>query len=841
MRPEYFGVFLPLDGATALKTTTMLIAALSLLGFAQVSTATTMPDALRTAVRDVLVRDAADRGAAEVSMTHRLGITDWTEQDVTASDGANDDRFGTSVAVSGDLAVVGAFDAKIGDNYQQGAVYVFAREGGVWNERQKLVASDGAGMANFGAAVAFAGDTILVGAISANVGGTSDEGVVYAFAQSGGTWTQTQELASNDGGSGDAFGNAIVASGSIALIGAKGATIDGNTLQGKVYVFAQDGGTWTQAQVLTADDGAANDLFGTSLALDGDTAIIGAPTLTYNFNHAGWAYVFTSSNGTWTQGQKIIPNETALGDQFGYAVGLAGDTALITSTGNQFAHGAAYVFHRDSGLWMETQQLAPDDSASGDEFGNVLTMSGTTAIIGAQRMMVGDHQGAAYVFSADGGGVWSQTQGFTEASGTSLDFFGGAVAFDGTTALVGIPGATVAGAQFQGAAAFYTVEGGNLPPEQEVGASDGATGDEFGISVVVDGDTALIGAAYENSGQGAAYVFAQAGGVWSETQKLVASDGVANDWFGQSVALDGDTAVIGAPQYLGFGNGAAYVFTRSGTDWSESQKLTADDGVQRDQFGISVAVVGDEAIVGAYGAAFYQGAAYAFARAGGSWTQTQKLTASDASMNADFGVAVALDGATALIGAYGDSSYQGAAYVFGNAGGTWNEAQKLVASDGAADAHFGISVALDGTRALIGAEGATVNANSHQGAAYAFADSAGSWTQMQKLTSSNGVAWDYFGRSVALDGTNAIVGAYGPNALQGAAYLFALDAGQWVETQALTAGDGVGGDQYGIMVALAGSAALVGANGADGFEGAAYFYTLAPTSNDSIFASGFDP
>ena len=305
-------------------------------------------------------------------------------------------------------------------------------------------------------------------------------------------------------------------------------------------------------------------------------------------------------------------------------------------------------------------------------------------------------------------------------------------------------------------------------------------------------------------------MFAQAGGVWSETQKLVASDGVANDWFGQSVALDGDTAVIGAPQYLGFGNGAAYVFTRSGTDWSESQKLTADDGAQRDQFGISVAVVGDEAIVGAYGAAFYQGAAYAFARAGGSWTQTQKLTASDASMNADFGVAVALDGATALIGAYGDSSYQGAAYVFGNAGGTWNEAQKLVASDGAADAHFGISVALDGTRALIGAEGATVNANSHQGAAYAFADSAGSWTQMQKLTSSNGVAWDYFGRSVALDGTNAIVGAYGPNALQGAAYLFALDAGQWVETQALTAGDGVGGDQYGIMVALAGSATAPG-------------------------------
>jgi hypothetical protein len=378
-------------------------------------------------------------------------------------------------------------------------------------------------------------------------------------------------------------------------------------------------------------------------------------------------------------------------------------------------------------------------------------------------------------------------------------------------------------------------------PEQEVTGSDGASGDQFGISVVLDGDAALIGAAYENGGQGAAYVFVQANGVWSETQKLVASDGVANDWLGQSVALDGDTAVIGASQYLGFGNGAAYVFTHDAAGWTASQKLTADDGVQRDQFGISVAVDGDEILVGAFGVSFYQGAAYAFARSNGSWTQTQKLMADDASMNADFGVAVALEGSTALIGAYGDGSYQGAAYVFADAGGTWGQAQKLVASDGAADAHFGISVTLDGARALIGAEGATVDANSHQGAAYVFDDAAGTWTETQKLTSSNGAAFDYFGRSVALYGPNAAIGAYGPNALQGAAYLFALDAGQWSETQALTASDGAQGDQYGIMVALSNGTMLVGADGADAFQGAAYFYTLPAAPDDTIFANGFDP
>lgn len=391
-----------------------------------------------------------------------------------------------------------------------------------------------------------------------------------------------------------------------------------------------------------------------------------------------------------------------------------------------------------------------------------------------------------------------------------------------------------------GAASLATLERGSTLPEQEVSASDGVAGDEFGISVAVDGDTALVGAAYEDGGQGATYVFMQSNGTWSQTQKLVASDGAANDWFGQSVALDGDTAVIGASQYLNFGNGAAYVFTRAGGTWSESQKLTADDGVGRDQFGIAVAVDGTEALVGAYGVGFYQGAVYAFAESGGSWTQVQKLVANDASQSADFGVSVALDGTIALIGAYGDASYQGAAYVFGEAGGTWSQSQKLVASDGAANAHFGISVALQGSRALVGAEGATVGANSHQGEAYAFSNAGGTWTETQQLVASNGVAWDYFGRSVALDGANAAVGAYGVNAQQGAAYLFASSGGGPLsETQALTASDGAQGDQYGIWVALSGATLLIGADGADSFQGATYFYTLP--GNDAIFASGFDP
>jgi len=937
--------------------TTLLIAALALCALVSTnavaaahdgSATTSMPAGLREAFHAVLAHDAvnAAHGSRSIERAQTKASVSpqqiWTEQDVLAADGAIDDRFGTAVAVSGDIAVIGAADAKVGDNYQQGAAYVFALKSGVWTQTQKLLASDGAGMANFGSAVALAGDTILIGAINANVGTTSDQGAVYVFTRTDGVWTQTQKLASNDGGSGDAFGNALALDGGTALIGAKGASVNGNTLQGKVYVFTCAGSTWTQAEMLLANDGAGNDLFGSSLAFDGDVAIIGAPTLTYNFLHAGWAYVFTATDGIWTQTQKLTPTTSAVGDQFGYAVGLAGDTALVTSTGNQFAHGAVYVFRNGGDGWVQTQQLAPADGASGDEFGIVLAMSGTGALIGAQRLVLDGHQGAAYLFSATDGS-WSQTQEFTESAGTTLDFFGGAVAFDGTTVLIGTPGATVDGEQFQGAASFYSASSAGDPeiavtpmslsseqsadttttqvltiansgaadlswslsetdsqtadcsapaglswlaatpasgsttpaastsidvsfdsgglavgeydgvlciasndpdqamisvavslsvtasstlPEQEVVADDGSAGDEFGISVAIEGDTALIGAIYQDAGRGAVYVFSQSDGVWSETQKLTAGDGASNDWFGQSVAMQGDTAVIGAPQYLDFGSGAAYVFTRSGQTWREAQKLTADDGALRDQFGTAVALDGANVLVGAYGAHTYQGAAYVFAGADGSWTQTQKLVASDAATNADFAVSVALQDDTAILGAFGDGAYQGAAYVFTDTSGTWSQTQKLIASDAAPNAHFGISVALDGDTALIGAEGATVGENSHQGAAYAFARTDGSWSQTQELTSSDGAAWDYFGRSVALDGTQAMIGAYGPNALQGAAYLFSRGEDDWSQTQALTASDAAPGAQFGIFVALAGSTAVVGADGASAFRGAAYFYAL---------------
>lgn len=382
--------------------------------------------------------------------------------------------------------------------------------------------------------------------------------------------------------------------------------------------------------------------------------------------------------------------------------------------------------------------------------------------------------------------------------------------------------------------------------EQKVTASDGAKNDWFGI-VSVDGTVAAIGTPYATVGgnpyQGAAYVFSESGGTWHETQKLTPSDAATGHTFGASVAISGTTVVIGAPAAPPVITStpplaAAYVFAESGDTWHQTQKLTASDSPtgQSNDFGAAVALDGTTIIVGATyaaGSGDVQGAAYVFAESGGTWQQMQKLTPSDGTAYDLFGDSVALAGATTVIGApeCENCNMPGAAYVFTESGGTWQQTQKLTASDGAVDNQFGWAVALNDPMILVGAVFATVAGNQNQGAAYVFTESGGIWQQAQKLTSNDGAANDFFGDSIALDGTTAVIGAQGAtvnaNAQQGAAYVFSESGGTWHQTQKLAASDGAAGDNFGLTVALDGTSILIGAPlatvGNNQSQGAAYF------------------
>ena len=413
-------------------------------------------------------------------------------------------------------------------------------------------------------------------------------------------------------------------------------------------------------------------------------------------------------------------------------------------------------------------------------------------------------------------------------------------------------------------------------------ASDGQAGDEFGFYVAVDGDTAIVGAWREDaaggSQEGAAYVFEKnQGGAdnWGEVKKLVASDPEENARFGSSVGISGDTIVVGASiQSAAADNaGAAYFFERNqgGADnWGEVKKLTASDAEAGDHFGKSVAISGDTVLVGADledAGGTDAGAAYVFERDQGgpdNWGEVLKLTASDAENNDSFGNSVSVNGDSAIVGAWledvdGSTLAPGAAYVFHRDEGgadNWGEVKKLSASDFERLDRFGYSVAINGDTAVVGAWSED-SGGDQAGAAYVFERDQGgadNWGEVTKLTASDAFGGAAFGRSVAISANTAVVGAVFEGRLVGtsggAAYVYHRDEGgadNWGEVKKLTASDRDRLDYLGQSVAVSGETTLVGASQEDALgneAGAAYVFRVplpkepaADTDGDTIVDS----
>ena len=306
------------------------------------------------------------------------------------------------------------------------------------------------------------------------------------------------------------------------------------------------------------------------------------------------------------------------------------------------------------------------------------------------------------------------------------------------------------------------------------GDPTGQAGDHFGNAVAVSGDTVVVGSPTDdNAGgvdAGSAYVFVRSANSYTLQQKLFASDAAPNAHFGASVAVFGNTVVVGtslADTAGGADAGAAYVFVRSGTVWAEQQKLVAADGAAGDQLGTSVSVSTDTALVGSplddTPGGVDAGSAYVFLRSGTTWTQQQKLTASDAGNNDQLGSSVSLSLNTAVLGApfdnNGGGSDAGSAYVFVRAGTTWTEQQKLTASDGAALDEFGASVSISSDVALVGSPRAATSGGPDTGAIYPYFRSGTTWTEQAKLLAPGGAPGDAFGFSVSVDGVLGAGGA----------------------------------------------------------------------------------
>ena len=382
------------------------------------------------------------------------------------------------------------------------------------------------------------------------------------------------------------------------------------------FVYAD----WDQAAKLLASEGAESDEFGFAVAIDNNYCIVGAYHDSDNGGWSGSAYIFIRSGASWVQQMKLVPDDGETGDMFGASVSIHGDYALIGALWDDDQgsnSGSAYIFKRDGNNWIQQAKLIANDGKAGDNFGVSVSIHNNYALIGASYDGVQggpSNSGSAYVFKRDGN-AWTQ--------------------------------------------------------QEKITANDAATSDEFGNSVSIYDEYAIVGSHKDDSETGSAYIFKRNVDNWVQQSKLTANDAAVNDYFGTSVSIDGNYALIGAilDDDLGSNSGSAYIFKRDGDDWIQHAKLTADGGASDDNFGTSVSIDNEYAIIGSDGDLSRQGSAYIFKRDGSTWSQLSKLTAADGSAVDDFGTSVSISGDCAIVGAnldddQGDAS--GSAYIFEN-------------------------------------------------------------------------------------------------------------------------------------------------------------------------------
>jgi hypothetical protein len=372
--------------------------------------------------------------------------------------------------------------------------------------------------------------------------------------------------------------------------------------------------------------------------------------------------------------------------------------------------------------------------------------------------------------------------------------------------------------------------------------ADAEEGMEFGKSVAVFGNTAIVGAQSASEYQGAVYIYQFNGNDWIQTQKLIASDATegAADEFGVAVDIEGNIAVVGAT--FNEDNGSVYVFEFNGVAWNEKQKIQAQNPISFEGFGQSLSLSGTTLLIGTsiFGA---PGRVFIFDFNGVEWVEKQELKPLDSNTGDFFGTSVSLSDDRAVIG-----TVQGAAYAFHNENGTWIEKQKLVPSDpGVNNFRFGESVAIDNNSILIAREEDDIN-GPNSGSVYVFEYDGTTWSEKQKLKADDGVDNDLFGKSIHLTDRLLLVGAPGHNENRGAAYIFEYDGAGWIQKYKLIKGDNEGndpdGDNYGrfgnsVFIEL--NRALVGSwvdeeNGIK--SGSAYLYEFMAQPGNVIAADG---
>jgi hypothetical protein len=403
-------------------------------------------------------------------------------------------------------------------------------------QKAKLTASDKAAWHLFGFSGAISGNVVVVGAPYADPGGVNDAGAAYVFVKPGGGWgnmTQTAKLTASDKATYDLFGISVSINGNVVVVGAYHADPGATTKAGAAYIFVKPGSGWvnmTQTAKLTASDKAAGDIFGSSVSINDNVVVVGAPQADPDSTtNAGAAYVFVKPGSVWgnmTQTAKLTVSDKAASDRFGFSVGISGDVVVVgapqAAPGGTCSAGAAYVFVKPGSGWGNTTQtakLTASDKAINDFFGHSVAIASGVVVVGAPKNSTGGttDAGAAYVFVKPGS-VWvdmTQTAKLTASDKAAGDLLGASVAISGGVVVAGAQGVDIGSLVDAGASYIFDKPAAgwsDITQTSKLTASDKAADDLFGNSVGVSGSTAVIAAYHADPGSilnaGTAYVFA---------------------------------------------------------------------------------------------------------------------------------------------------------------------------------------------------------------------------------------------------------------------------------------------------------------------------------------------
>jgi hypothetical protein len=767
---------------------------------------------------------------------------------------AGSDRFGFSVAVSGNYAVVGSLGGgPVLDGFYtpEGLAFILENVGGSWKQvkilRSPTVEQDAT---YFGTVVSISGDYVIIGAPqrdedSVNVSTTTltDAGAAFIYKKDQGgpnKWGLVKKLNASYKNSGDAFGISVHISGEYAIVGADhededAANANPLTDAGAAYIFKKDQGgsdNWGEVGKITPPDRAANDNFGKAVAINGNYAVAGAPL----HDVAGAAYIFRGDNGgadNWGYAARLVSGGNVDGESFGASVGISGDHAVVgapTRTAmsglpaEALNAGAACVFVKDGAnpdVWTLVREITSEDP--GNQLGIAVAIDGQYAVIGAPwTPPVSDSdRGTAYVLSQNqgGSGVWGTLTEITATrtgSESDNDLYGASVSISGGTIIVG---AKEDGASKTGAAYIHEQNQGGADTFGQLArilSMHSDMQDHFGYVVAVSGNYAVVSApgdAEDENGQnrvvgaGAVYVFFNNSGVWQQVKKMVATQRTVSTGYGSSVAISDQYIAVGA-----VGGKSVYLYGKDtgGTgNWGLIKKIDSPNAVE-DGFGTAVSVSGNYLVVGAprftyeeNGSPAFVGFAYFYKKdegGTGNWGLVKAIQAPTADTFDNFGYAVSMDGEYAVIGA--------------------------------------LSEFRDGTGA---------NPLNGAGAAYVVRMNEGgpdNWGLVKKIVAQERVEYANFGYAVSIKGDHIVVGAPGdfapgtPSAFNGvgAAHVFRKDqggTGNWGFVKKLTDPSPNEEQAFGAAVTINGEHIVVGAPKAD--DGISPGPGFSPTDGGVVF------